>query len=337
MTNPDGKHTPILIAGAGPTGLVLAVSLVRRGVPFRLIDQADGPGERSRAMVVHARTLEFYRQFGFADEVIEQGIKVDRAHMRVGSAAGRAHEVVAAGFSDLGGGLSPYPFPLCYPQDDHERFLLDKLKAAGVEAEWRTKLVGCEQDAAGVRATIARDGGRTEEVRADYLCGCDGAHSVVRQKLELGFPGGTYRQLYYVADVTIAGEFKRDLYMNLGRETFALMLPVRSRGVQRLIGLVPPELSDKKDLTFENIRADCGTTGRCHRQRGELVRHVSRAPPGGRAFPSGARLHPRRCRTRPQPRRRPGHEHWHRRRNQSRLEVGARGERPCRRFAARHL
>ena len=59
--------TPVLIVGAGPTGLVLALNLARRGVPFRIVSAANGPGEHSRAMVIQARTLEFYRQFGFAD------------------------------------------------------------------------------------------------------------------------------------------------------------------------------------------------------------------------------------------------------------------------------
>jgi 2-polyprenyl-6-methoxyphenol hydroxylase-like FAD-dependent oxidoreductase len=75
-------HAPVLIVSAGPTGLILALSLARRGEPFRLISEDEGPGEHSRAMAVQARTLEFYDQFGFADEVIRQGIPADRAHLR---------------------------------------------------------------------------------------------------------------------------------------------------------------------------------------------------------------------------------------------------------------
>ena len=76
MPHETDKTVPVLIIGAGPTGLNLALSLARRGVPFRLIDEKEGPGEHSRAMVVQARTLEFYRQYGFADEVVEAGVKV---------------------------------------------------------------------------------------------------------------------------------------------------------------------------------------------------------------------------------------------------------------------
>src|SRR5581483_7655799 len=96
----------VLIVGAGPTGLNLALSLARRVVPFRIVSDADGPGEQSRAMVVQARTLEFYGQFGFADELIDQGVKVNGAHLREGGEHGRAHEIRTFSFKDLGDGLS---------------------------------------------------------------------------------------------------------------------------------------------------------------------------------------------------------------------------------------
>jgi 2-polyprenyl-6-methoxyphenol hydroxylase-like FAD-dependent oxidoreductase len=244
---------PVLIVGAGPTGLNLALSLARRGVPFRIISDANGPGEHSRAMVVQARTLEFYGQFGFADEVIAQGVVANSAHIREGGDNESAHEVTTISFRDLGDGISPYPFALAYPQDDHEQFLIGKLKEAGFGIEWQSKLTSFTEDSDSIRATISCSG-RTEEARADYICGCDGAHSRVRETLNIGFPGGTYDQLFYVADVRIARGFDRDLYINLGKQILTLMFPVRSSGMQRLIGLVPPELSDRTDLTFDDIR-----------------------------------------------------------------------------------
>jgi 2-polyprenyl-6-methoxyphenol hydroxylase-like FAD-dependent oxidoreductase len=243
----------VLIAGAGPTGLTLALSLARRGVLPRVISQAEGPGEHSRAIVVQARTLEFYRQFGLADEVIDQGVIADAAHVREGGDDGEAHEVTSISFKDLGDNISPYPFALAYPQDAHERFLVGKLQETGCKVEWGSTLMGFSEEAEGIRAQVSRDG-RLEEIRAQYLCGCDGAHSQVREALKIGFPGGTYEQLFYVADVRIARGFDRDLYINLGEHILTLMFPVRANGMQRLIGLVPPELSDRTDLTFENIR-----------------------------------------------------------------------------------
>src|SRR5262249_2156630 len=82
-TGRDAMGEPqVLIVGAGPTGLALALWLARAGTPFRLIDRKAGPGEGSRAMAVQARTLEFYRQLGVADEVIAGGFRLDRLHLR---------------------------------------------------------------------------------------------------------------------------------------------------------------------------------------------------------------------------------------------------------------
>ena len=99
---------PVLIVGAGPTGLNLALSLARRSVSFRIISDASGPGEHSRAMVVQARTLEFYGQFGFAAEVISQGVIADSAHVREGDDDDGEHEVNTFTFWGLGNGISPW-------------------------------------------------------------------------------------------------------------------------------------------------------------------------------------------------------------------------------------
>jgi 2-polyprenyl-6-methoxyphenol hydroxylase-like FAD-dependent oxidoreductase len=243
----------VLIVGAGPSGLNLALALIRRSVPCRIISEASGPGEHSRAMVVQARTLEFYGQYGFAEEVVEQGVIAETAHIREGASTA-SREVLSISFKEMGAGLSPYPFALAYPQDDHERFLIGKLADAGCHVEWSAKLSSFAEGENRVRATIEHSTGPIEHTEAEYICGCDGARSCVRETLGLGFPGGTYEQLFYVADVKIADGFSRDLYINLGEHILTLMFPVRSSGMQRLIGLVPSELSRRENIGFEDIR-----------------------------------------------------------------------------------
>ncbi|MRX09013.1 NAD(P)-binding protein [Pseudoduganella sp. FT25W] len=238
--------TQVLIVGAGPTGLVLAIALARRGVAVRIIDKNSGPGQASRAMAVHARTLEFYRQLGFADAVLSQGIKIDAIHLRE-----HGEDIAALPLNDIGAGLSPYPFVLAFPQDDHERFLVAQLQAEGVAVEWNTELESVTQDEWGVRAVLEYNGDRIA-CSSTYLCGCDGARSRVRESLRLTFSGGTYDHLYYVADVQTAGPPNPDLLAHLGAHTFALMLPVRSRGMQRLIGIMPPGAPAEPD--FESVR-----------------------------------------------------------------------------------
>ena len=134
--NETQAKTQVLIVGAGPTGLALALFLARAGVMPRIIDKNSGPGQASRAMAVQARTLEFYRQLGFADEMVSKGIQIEAIHMRA-----HGHVVSEISIADFGEGLSPYPFILSFPQDDHERLLVAHLKAAGIEVEWETELL----------------------------------------------------------------------------------------------------------------------------------------------------------------------------------------------------
>lgn len=244
MENPS-----VLIVGAGPTGLLLALWLARRGVLFRIVDGKSGPGQASRAMAVQARTLEFYRQLGFADAVVASGVPMDTLHLWEGG-----HEAAVMPLGDFGRDQSPYPFVLSYPQDDHERLLVAKLAESGVNVEWNTELVSFTQDDAGVRATL-RKGGTEETLEAAYLCGCDGAHSAVRHGLDIGFPGGTYDQRFYVADADVTGRSAQDhdIVICMEESGFGLCLPVRSTGMHRLIGAVPSEAGEAP-TDFEAIR-----------------------------------------------------------------------------------
>ncbi|RVC66794.1 monooxygenase, partial [Mesorhizobium sp. M2A.F.Ca.ET.046.02.1.1] len=109
------SKTKVLIAGAGPTGLTLALWLTRLGVPVRVFDKATTPGETSRALAVQARTLEFHRQIGIVDDVLEAGLKIEQ--LTVHTPAGVAARLPLA---DFGRGISPYSFAFALPQDIHE-------------------------------------------------------------------------------------------------------------------------------------------------------------------------------------------------------------------------
>src|SRR5437879_2436401 len=190
----------VLIVGAGPTGLVLALWLTRQGVPVRIVDMTAEPGTTSRALAVQARTLELYRQAGLADEVVEHGHRTAGANLWV-----RGRKAARVPLTEIGRGLSPYPFLLIYPQDEHERLLIARLRALGVEVQRRTELVGFDADGERVMALLRGPDGRQQVCAARYLAGCDGASSQARERLGLGFPGATYRQLVYVADVEADG------------------------------------------------------------------------------------------------------------------------------------
>src|SRR6266700_2025027 len=120
-------QTNVLIIGAGPTGLVLALWLTKLGVKVRIIDKTAEPGTTSRALAVQARTLELYRQIGFADALLAHGIRLDAVNLWVGG-----RKVARAAFGAMGVGLSPFPYAVIVPQDVHERVLVERLAATGV-------------------------------------------------------------------------------------------------------------------------------------------------------------------------------------------------------------
>src|SRR4051812_17763318 len=115
---------PVLIVGAGPTGLVLALWLTKLGVRVRIIDKTAEPGTTSRAVAVQARTLELYRQVGFADAVVDAGVKVSGVNLWASGA-----KAARVSLERMGEGLSPFSFALTCPQDVHERLLIERLDA----------------------------------------------------------------------------------------------------------------------------------------------------------------------------------------------------------------
>lgn len=246
--------TQVLIVGAGPTGLSLALGLAGTGIDVLIIDDKSGPGTQSRAMAMHARTLELYDQFGLANEMVDAGIVLRRIRLRTSDKHYHSHETAILELGDAGQDMTPFPFILCYPQDEHERALVKAVEARGIAIRWNTSLRDFVHAGDGVEAEIAAADGTIEKVVCSYICGCDGAHSQVRRSADIAFDGGTYSQRFFVADVKLDGDFQTDLIACLGEENLMLMLPVRSRGMERIIGLVPVALGDRAELSFEEVR-----------------------------------------------------------------------------------
>jgi 2-polyprenyl-6-methoxyphenol hydroxylase-like FAD-dependent oxidoreductase len=252
MADGPSDSTDVLIAGAGPTGLVLAIVLTRLGVRVRVVDQAAGPGTASRALAVSARTLEFYRQLDMAEPLVRGGVVVPAANFWV-----EGRKAARLPLERIGEGVTPFPFALIFPQDEHERVLVERLSALGVDVERRTRLVRFEQGDGGVRATLARDGAAGETAcAARYLAGCDGAHSTVREALGTGFPGGTYSDIFFVADVAAAGPATDgEIHVDLGRSDFLAVFPLQGAGRVRLVGTVLERpAGGPAELTFEDVK-----------------------------------------------------------------------------------
>ncbi len=248
----------VLIVGAGPTGLMLANQLGRRGLRPLVIDRHAGPALQTRALGVQVRTLEIYAQLGVVGRALELGKRGDGANIW---ADGRRMARVPLG--ETGRGITPYPYILILGQDDNERILGERLRDWDIAVQWNTELVGLTQTADHVVATLRQPDGTAREIKAAWVAGCDGARSAVRELNRIDFPGAPYEHVFFVADVEATGNMVPDeLNVYLWRKGFHLFFPMRGQDHWRVVGILPENLRGRDDLKFDDVipsvRAEAG-------------------------------------------------------------------------------
>lgn len=239
----------VLIVGAGPTGLMLANQLVRRGLRVQIIDRHSGPAQQSRAMAVQARTLEIYAKLGIADQALALGQTGTGANLW---AEGRWTARVPLG--DIGRDMSPFPYVLILGQDDNEGIMGKHLHDQGIDVQWNTELLKFEQKPDTVTATLKSADGTTRQVSAAYMAGCDGARSAVREQSGISFPGAPYEHVFFVADTVATGPMRPgELNIYLWRDGFHLLFPMRGQDHWRVVGILPQQLREREQLTFDEV------------------------------------------------------------------------------------
>jgi 2-polyprenyl-6-methoxyphenol hydroxylase-like FAD-dependent oxidoreductase len=239
----------VLVVGAGPTGLMLANQLGRRGVRALLIDRHAGPSLETRALGVQARTMEIYAKLGLIDRALALGKRGTGANIW---AEGRKMARVPLG--EAGQSVTPYPFILILGQDDNERIMGDKLRDWGMPVKWNTELVGLDQEPSHVTATLKLSDGTARRIAAAWVAGCDGARSTVRELSGITFPGAPYEHVFFVADTEVIGNMVPDeVNVYLWQEGFHLFFPMRGKDHWRLVGILPPALRNMNDVTFEAV------------------------------------------------------------------------------------
>jgi 2-polyprenyl-6-methoxyphenol hydroxylase-like FAD-dependent oxidoreductase len=243
-------NTPVLIVGAGPVGLTLACELTRYRVPVRIVDKAAQRTDKSKAIVIWSRTLELLDRGDQASApFVEAGFKVDGVNI-VGANG------VVVGHVRMDSVASPYPYALMLPQSDTERLLEERLQRLGVSVERSTEATALTIGTDGAEATLRRADGRQESVHADWLAGCDGAHSIVRHTLAVPFSGETMGSDWILADVHMKGYPFPDneVAVYWAREGVLPIFPI-SPGRYRVIANIPPSGEDHpRDPTLEEIQ-----------------------------------------------------------------------------------
>jgi 2-polyprenyl-6-methoxyphenol hydroxylase-like FAD-dependent oxidoreductase len=190
--------TDVLVVGAGPSGLTLAASLVKRGISTTVVDRQAAGANTSRAAVVNARTLEVLDDLDVSRRLVKEGMLAPRFTIRDGR-----RTLIPVDFSVL---PTDYPYSLMVPQATTERLLLDRLTELGGSVIRPKTLASVTKDDDGVTATF-EDG---DVIRARYVVGADGIHSTVRDAAGIGFEGGVYEESFTLADVQLTGEVPAD-------------------------------------------------------------------------------------------------------------------------------
>jgi 2-polyprenyl-6-methoxyphenol hydroxylase-like FAD-dependent oxidoreductase len=242
--------TEVIIVGAGPTGLSLACQFIRYGVDFIILDKKETITPYSKAVGIHARTLEIYEQIGLAEQAVSEGNITERVRMVEGGEVRGEVELLK-----VGEGLSTYPYMLILEQSKNERLLYDFLQSNGKEVQWLTELESFSQNDEGVTGQIKTANGETQTIEAKYLVGCDGPKSPVRHTLDLKFEGSTFERIFYVADVEIDWEFSHNaLYVFMAQRSGIGFFPMPGTGRYRIVGAFPEEFAkDTDEILYKEI------------------------------------------------------------------------------------
>lgn len=200
----NGRHTDVLIVGAGPTGLALATMLMRSGITPVIVDKLTTGQNTSRAAVIHAHTLEVLEQLGVSERLANQGLKLAKFSIR-----DRERVLVRLRFDML---PTPYNCLLMLPQDMTEKILNEKLAEAKGAVRWGCAVESLIETPEGVQATLVSSEGK-QTLHARYVIGADGMHSLVRQTAGIGFTGDAYEESFVLADVEMNWEHGRDEVM----------------------------------------------------------------------------------------------------------------------------
>ncbi len=243
----SGDQRPILVVGAGPTGLTLACELARHGAPVRIVDKAPGIASQARATGVHSRTLEVFQQMGIVEPILAQGQRIAAMNQYMNGERIRRIEFAAID--------SPFPFTLVLEQWRTERALEELLGRYGLAVERSCELVALEDRLDGVRARLRRADGEEELLETPWLVGCDGAHSAVRHHNRDHFIGDADPTLYAIGDVVVdPPPPAAEMHVFLTRMGAAMLFPLPEGRHLLMANLEAPEQEPAEPPSIEELQ-----------------------------------------------------------------------------------
>ncbi|WP_423147596.1 FAD-dependent oxidoreductase [Rubrolithibacter danxiaensis] len=238
----------VLIAGAGPSGLMMAAQLLRYGIQPVIIDSKTAPSQHSKALAIQARSMEIFSQMGIAESFMSEGNTAKNFVLQEGE-----DEIARIDLSTIGAGKTPFPFVLILEQNKTERILLDYLTKNACPVFWNCSLTTIDQHAEETIVTVNCNG-KNQTISCDWMIAADGAHSTVRKKLTIPFTGGTYEQKFFLADLVIQQRLNSNaIRLFLKEEGFTGLFPLQNNTV-RFIGVLPKTLRERENLRFEDIK-----------------------------------------------------------------------------------
>ncbi len=238
----------VLVAGAGPVGLAMAVELARYGLSVRIVDKSAGRTDKSKAIVLWSRTLELMDSAGCSRSLIDAGRKVTAVSLVEGSKQ--------IGHLTLDGVDSPHPYTLMLPQSETERLLDEHLNGLGVQVERGVELTQLAASADHVVSTLRHENGQEETLETRWLIGCDGAHSTVRHQLGMEFVGDTMPSSWILADVHLSDvPWKEEVVIAWHADGVLALFPI-TEGRYRIIADVgnTPVTAQQSEPTLAEVQ-----------------------------------------------------------------------------------
>jgi 2-polyprenyl-6-methoxyphenol hydroxylase-like FAD-dependent oxidoreductase len=221
------QDADVIVVGAGPVGLVAAFELARRGVRVRVIDKLDKPTDESRAIAVHARSLDMFDRMGVLDDLIATGVKAKGMNMFAG------HKLMFR--APLDSVDSPFAFTLVTAQTETERILTEHLTTLGVTVDRGLALTTLDQDGDSVHLSLQRSDGTTEQVHTSWVIGTDGGHSTVRHLVGTKLHGSFKGERFILGDVEVEPHFDNtNMYTYFSPDGPVVTLPMRGGRVRFL-------------------------------------------------------------------------------------------------------